>query len=84
MKRLQEIILLSAIVLIIYLNGEDCLFALCFGIPFMPGVYFAYLLYCYFLFQKKLKGFNALRADLDQVISKLQTEIYQLKETRLQ
>ena len=68
----------------IFLNGEECLFGLCFGITFISDIYFAFCLYCYFLLQKKIKEFDVLRADLDQVISKLLTEIDKLKETKLQ
>ena len=60
------------------MNGEECLFGLCFGIAYMSGVYFAYWLYSYFLFQKQIKK---LQSDLDQVISKLHTE---LNKTSLQ
>ena len=54
------------------MNGEECLFGLCFSIAYMSGVHFAYWLYSYFLFQKQIKK---LRSDLDQVISKLNTEL---------
>ena len=77
-KSLHEIIFVLTIILIIYLNGEECLFGLCFGMAYMPGVYFAYWLYSYFLFQKQIKK---LQSDLDQVISKLHTE---LSKTSLQ
>ena len=56
------------------MNGEKCLFGLCFGITYMSGNYFAYWLYSYFLFKKK-KKIKKLRSDLDQLISKLQTEL---------
>ena len=83
MKSLDKITFVLTMVLIIFLNGEECFSGLCFGITFMSGVYFVYWLYCYFLFQKKIKEFHALREDLDHVISKLQTEIDKLKETKL-
>ena len=70
MKSLHEIIFLLITISIIYLNGEECLFGLCFGVAYMPGVYFAY--FSYFLFQKQVKK---LRSDLDQVISELHTEL---------
>ena len=70
MKSLHEIIFLLITISIIYLNGEERLFGLCFGVAYMPGVYFAY--FSYFLFQKQVKK---LRSDLDQVISELHTEL---------
>ena len=57
------------------MNGEECL---CFSIAYISGVYFAYWLYSYFLFQKQI---TKLRSDLDQVILKLNTK---LKKTSLQ
>ena len=78
MKSLHEIIFVLTIIFVIYLNGEKCLFGLCFGIAYMSGVYFAYWLYSCFLFQKQIKK---LRSDFDQVISKLHTE---LKKASLQ
>ena len=77
-KSLHEIIFVLTIILIIYLNGKECLFGLRFSIAYMSGVYFAYWLYSYFLFQKQIKK---LQSDLDQVISKLHTE---LSKTSLQ
>ena len=77
MKTLHEIIFVLTIILIIYLNGEECLFGMCFGIAYCLYRY-AYRLYFYFLFQNQIKK---LRSDLNQVISKLQTE---LNKTSLQ
>ena len=78
MKSLHEIIFVLMIILIIFMNGEECFFGLCFGIAYMSGVYFPYWLHSYFLFQKQIEK---LRSDLDQVISKLYTE---LSKTSLQ
>ena len=78
MKSLHEIIFVLTIILIIYLNGKEYLFGLYFIITHIAGVYFAYWLYSYFLFQKQIKK---LQSDLDQVISKLHTE---LSKTSLQ
>ena len=77
-KSLHEIIFVLTIILIIYLNGKEYLFGLYFIITYIAGVYFAYCLYSYFLFQKQIKK---LRSDLDKVISKLHTE---LSKTSLQ
>ena len=71
MKSLHEIIFVLTITLIIYLNRDECLIGLCFGIVYKYGVYLAYWLYSYFLFQKQI---NKLRSDLGKVISKLHTE----------
>ena len=54
-KSLLEIIFVLTIILIIYLNGKERLFGLCFSIAYMSGVYFAYWLYSYFLFLKQIK-----------------------------
>ena len=72
MKSLHEISFVLTIILIIFMNWQECLFGLCFGIAYMSGVYFAYWLYSYFLFQKQIKK---LRSDPDHVISKLHTEL---------
>ena len=78
MKSLHEIIFVLTIILIIFMNGEECFFGLCFGIAYMSHVYFAYWLDSYFLFQKQIKK---LWSELDQVISKLHPE---LNKTSLQ
>ena len=72
MKSLHEIVFVLIITLIIFMNGEKCLFGLCFSIVYMSGVYFAYWLYFDFPFQKQMKK---LRSDLEQVILKLHTKL---------
>ena len=43
------------------MNGEDCLFGLCFGISFMSGVYFAHLVYSFlFSFFFNLRNYNQI------------------------
>ena len=44
MKALHENIYALAIILILFMNGEGCLFGLCFGISFISGIYFAFWL----------------------------------------
>ena len=72
MKALHEIILVLAIILIHFMNREDCLFGLCFGISFTSGIYFVYWLYSssfYFFIFFFLK-IKKLQLDLDKNFSR--------------
>ena len=55
---LHEIIFVLTKILFVLLNGEDCLFGLCFGVRYMSGVYFTHWLYSYFYSKEKLRNYN--------------------------
>ena len=69
MIKLSEIALAIVIALVLILNGHDCLFSMCFGICYMPGVYFIHWVYYHFVFSKK---FQKLDSDLSECFEKLE------------
>ena len=65
MIKLFEIALTIVIVLILILNGHDCLFSMCFGIYYISGIYFIHWVYYHFVFSKK---FQKLDSDLNDFL----------------
>ena len=76
MIKLFEIALRIVIVLVLILNGHDCLLSMCFGICYMSGVYFIHWVYCHFVFSK---NFQKLDSDLSECFEKLQVILSSLK-----
>ena len=68
MIKLFGIALTIVIVLILILNGHDCLFTMCFAVCFMPGIYFILWAYYHFV---SLKKFQKLDSDLSKCFGKL-------------
>ena len=76
MKKLFEIALTIVLVLVLILNGHSCLFSMCFGICYMPGIYFIQWVYYHFVFSKK---FQKLDSDLNDCFQKLEVILESLK-----
>ena len=76
MIKLFEIALSIVIVLLLLLNGHDCLFSMCFGICYMSGIYFSHWVYYHFVFSKK---FQKLVSDLNECFQKLEVILESLK-----
>ena len=74
--KLFEIVQTILIVLILILNGHDCLFSMCFGICYMSGIYFIHWIYYHFVFSKK---FQKLGNDLNECFGKLEVILSSLK-----
>ena len=69
MIKLFEIALTLVIVLILILNGHNCLFTMCFDVCFMSGIYFIHWIYYHFV---SLKKFQKLDSDLSKCFEKLE------------
>ena len=78
MIKLFEIALTIVIVLILILNGQDCLFSTCFGICYMSGIYFIDWVYYHFhfIFSKK---FQKIDCYLNECFQKLEVILSSLK-----
>ena len=74
MMKLFEIALTLLTVLLLILNGDDCLFSMCFGICYMSGIYFIHWIYYHFIFSKK-----KLDSDLSECFQKLEVILDSLK-----
>ena len=74
MIKLFEIVLTLLIVLLLILNGHDCLFSMCFGICYMSGIYFIHWVYYHFIFSEK-----KLDSDLNECFQKLEVILLLLK-----
>ena len=74
MMKLFEIALTLLTVLLLVLNGHDCLFSMCFGICYMSGIYFIHWIYYHFIFLKK-----KLDSDLNECFQKLEVILDSLK-----
>ena len=76
MIKLFEIVLTLLIVLILILNGLDCLFRMYFGICYMSGIYCIHWVYYHFIFSKK---FQKLDSDFNECFQKLEVILESLK-----
>ena len=76
MLKVFEIFLEIVIVLILILNGCDCLFCMCFGICYMSGIYLIHWVYYHFVFSKK---FQKLDNDLTEYFKKPEVFISLIK-----
>ena len=76
MIKLFEIALTIVIVLILILNGHNCLFSMCFGGCYMSGVYFIHWVYYHFVFLKK---FQKLDRNLSECFEELEVILSSLK-----
>ena len=74
MIKLSEIALTIVIVLVLILNGNECLFSMCFGICYMSGVYFIHWVYYHFVLSKKFQ-----KLDLRECFEKLELILSSLK-----
>ena len=76
MMKLFEIPPPIVIVLVLILNGHDCLFSMCFDIYYMSGVYFNHWVCYHFVFSKK---FQKLDSNLNKCFEKLEVILSSLK-----
>ena len=76
MIKLFEIVLKILIVLILILNGHDCLFSMCFDICYMSCIYFIHWFYYHFVFSKR---FQKLDTDLNDCFQKLEVILDSVK-----